>query len=126
MLNIDKRSRIPIYEQVKNQIIQMIRTGVFMPNTQLPSIRAVALDTGLNVNTVKRAFSDLEADGVIYTLPGRGSFISSGAITNKSINKKAIEEIRASVENAKLKGVSREACLELIEKIYNQKEEENG
>jgi GntR family transcriptional regulator len=119
MFDIDKRSRVPIYEQVKNQIIMLIRIGVFKPNAQLPSIRSVALDTGLNVNTVKKAFSDLEADGVIYSLPGRGSFVSSTGVMNKNIYKKALDEVRASVENAKAKGVPREACIELLEKVYS-------
>ncbi|NLB36184.1 MAG: GntR family transcriptional regulator [Clostridiales bacterium] len=123
MLNIDKRSRVPIYEQVKNQIIMLIRLGVFKPNSQLPSIRSVALDTGLNVNTIKRAFSDLEADGVIYSLPGRGSFVSSTGIKNKNIFKKAMDEVKASVENAKVKGIPQEECIKLIEQIYSQKEE---
>lgn len=123
MLNIDKRSRVPIYEQVKNQIIMLIRLGVFKPNSQLPSIRSVALDTGLNVNTIKRAFSDLEADGVIYSLPGRGSFVSSTGIKNKNIFKKAMDEVKVSVENAKAKGIPQEECIKLIEQIYSQKEE---
>jgi GntR family transcriptional regulator len=101
----------------------LIRLGVFKPNSQLPSIRSVALDTGLNVNTIKRAFSDLEADGVIYSLPGRGSFVSSTGIKNKNIFKKAMDEVKASVENAKVKGIPQEECIKLIEQIYSQKEE---
>ena len=58
MFEIDLRSRIPIYEQIKNQILLYIRMGVYKPNEQLPSIRAVSQQTGINVNTVKKAFAD--------------------------------------------------------------------
>ncbi|HZJ77861.1 MAG TPA: GntR family transcriptional regulator [Clostridia bacterium] len=126
MLSIDRRSRVPIYEQIKNEIIEMIRIGKFETNEQLPSIRKLARDTGLNVNTVKHAFSDLESDGVIYSLPGRGSFVSPNGIYNKKIQKKAVDELRASVTNALMKGVAREACIEVIEKIYKTREEDNG
>ena len=71
MIDIDLRSRTPIYEQIKEQIMRLIQLGVFRPNEQLPSIRALSRELNLNINTVKHAFMDLEADGVIYSMPGK-------------------------------------------------------
>ena len=76
LIDIDLRSRTPIYEQIKEQIMRLIQLGVFRPNEQLPSIRALSRELNLNINTVKHAFMDLEADGVIYSMPGKGSYVN--------------------------------------------------
>lgn len=120
MFEIDSRSRIPIYEQIKNQILLFIRMGVYKADEQLPSIRTVSQQTGINVNTVKRAFADLESEGVIYSLVGRGCFVSSSAIDNTSIAQKALKEIELDLRSLKSKGVSKDALIELIEKIYSE------
>lgn len=120
MFEIDLRSRIPIYEQIKNDILMQIRLGIFKPDEQLPSIRSVSQSTGINVNTVKRAFADLEDEGVIYTLVGRGSFVSSDAVNNTTIAKKALEEISTDIRSLKSKGVTKEALISLIDSIYSE------
>ena len=120
MFEIDSRSRIPIYEQIKNQILLFIRMGVYKPDEQLPSIRAVSQQTGINVNTVKRAFADLESEGVIYSLVGRGCFVSSGAIENTAIAQKALQEIEHDIRSIKSKGVDKNDLIKLIESIYSE------
>ena len=120
MFEIDSRSRIPIYEQIKNQILLFIRMGVYKADEQLPSIRTVSQQTGINVNTVKRAFADLESEGVIYSLVGRGCFVSSSAIDNTTIAQKALKEIELDLRSLKSKGVSKDALIELIENIYSE------
>lgn len=125
MFSIDPKSRVPIYEQIKNQIMEFILLGVFKPHEKLPSIRALSLDAGLNVNTVKRAFLDLEASGVIYTLPGRGSFVNENALENRLLQKRALSEIHDAVSAARAKGVSREKVFGLINDIYG-KEDQHG
>lgn len=120
MFEIDLRSRIPIYEQIKNEILMQIRLGILKSDEQLPSIRSVSQSTGINVNTVKRAFADLEDEGVIYTLVGRGSFVSSDAVNNTTIAKKALEEISTDIRSLKSKGVTKEALISLIDSIYSE------
>lgn len=122
MFEIDSRSRIPIYEQIKNQLITCIRIGIYKADEQLPSIRSVSLQTGINVNTVKRAFADLEDEGIIYTLVGRGSFVSADATDNTSIARKALRDIEPDLRSLKSKGVSKASIIELIDEIF---EEEN-
>ena len=120
MFEIDSRSRIPIYEQIKNQLITCIRLGIYKADEQLPSIRSVSLQTGINVNTVKRAFADLEDEGIIYSLAGRGSFVSPNAADNTSIAEKALKDIEPDLRSLKSKGVNRNAIIELINKIYEE------
>ena len=120
MFEIDSRSRIPIYEQIKNQLITCIRLGIYKADEQLPSIRSVSTQPGINVNTVKRAFADLEDEGIIYSLVGRGSFVASGAADNTSIAAKALKDIEPDLHSLKSKGVSKDSVIELINKIYEE------
>lgn len=120
MFEIDFRSRIPIYEQIKNEILMCIRLGIYKPDEQLPSIRSVSQSTDINVNTVKRAFADLEDEGVIYTLVGRGSFVSSDAAQNTSIAQKALEDISQDIRSLKSKGVNKNELIQLVDSIYSE------
>lgn len=126
MFSIDLRSRIPIYEQIKNQIMEYIRIGIFSPNDQLPSIRSVAADAGLNVNTVKRAFMELESDGIIYTLVGKGSFVCETAFEERHFREKALAELTETIRTMRSKGITREEILSVVNSIYIKEEEDNG
>ena len=69
MVLIDKQSCVPAYEQIRNQPLTLILVGTSLPAlTSQPSIRSIAADAGVNINTVKKAFSDLESYGAIYTV----------------------------------------------------------
>lgn len=122
MFSIDTRSRIPIYEQLKDQILNLVRLGILVSDEQLPSIRGVAAQTGVNVNTVKRAFQELESEGIIYSVVGRGSFVSPNALDSTVSAKKALSEIEEQIRSIKLKGVTKQELSELIEKIYKEEE----
>ncbi|MDD6022306.1 MAG: GntR family transcriptional regulator [Acutalibacteraceae bacterium] len=123
MFDVDTRSRIPIYEQLKDQILNFIRVGILEPDAKLPSIRSVALEIGANVNTVKRAFQELEMDGVIYTVAGKGSFVSPTALDSNSAAEKALDSIEEQIRSAKHKGVKKEEMLKLINRIYEEDDE---
>ena len=66
MIVIDLRSRTPIFEQIKEHILNLINTGELKPDDKLPSVRQLASELELNVNTVKRAYQELESEGVTY------------------------------------------------------------
>lgn len=118
MIFIDYHSRVPIYEQIKEQIIMLINTGIYKPNEQLPSIRSLSNELNINVNTIKRAFADLEKDGVTYSAQGRGIFVSENPIGNSKIVAAAIEDIKTALTSGKAKGVTKEDLQSLIEEIY--------
>lgn len=118
MITIDYKSRLPVYEQIKNQLMTLIQLGVLKPDQQLPSIRSLSSETGVNVNTVKRAIQDLEEMGVIYSVPGKGSFVSEDAFSNSRIKEKAVEEIRHAIVSAIPKGITKEDITEIVEKIF--------
>lgn len=122
MIIIDLYSRTPIYEQIKEQIIELINKGIYKPLEKLPSIRTLAADLELNVNTVKRAFQDLEAEGVVYSLQGRGVFVGGNAVNNEGVKAKAAESLAASIASAKAKGLTKEDIIALTKKIFEEGE----
>lgn len=76
MLDIDVRSRVPIYEQLMNQLKTMIIHEVIAADEQLPSVRNLAQELTINPNTIQKAYRELEREGYIYAMPGRGRFVS--------------------------------------------------
>lgn len=75
-LYIDNRSGAPIYDQIYSQIKDAILSGQVTEGEALPSIRALAKDLRISVITTKRAYDELESEGFIYTLPGKGCFVA--------------------------------------------------
>jgi len=75
-MRVDTTSFVPIYEQIKKEIIRRVATGVLKARDALPSIRDLAAELLVNPNTVARAYRELEQDGLISTQKGRGSFIA--------------------------------------------------
>lgn len=76
MFTLNYRDSQPIYGQIKDGLRRMIVSGVLEPGEKLPSVRAMAMDLAINPNTIHRAYSELEAEGFIYSIPGKGSFAS--------------------------------------------------
>ena len=75
-LFIDNKSGAPIYEQLYNQIKSQILSGALQTDEALPSIRGLARDLRISVITTKRAYDELENEGFLYTLPGKGCFVA--------------------------------------------------
>ncbi len=122
MIVIDKQSRVPVYEQIKNQIITLIRLGVYNPNDKLPSIRSITSEAGVNVNTVKKVFAELEISGVIYTVPGTGSFVSEAALDNSLVTQKIKGEIKDLFQRAVAIGVTREEITDILNEVLKEGE----
>ncbi|HRU99093.1 MAG TPA: GntR family transcriptional regulator [Ruminococcus sp.] len=104
MFSIDLTSRIPIYEQIYEKIIGLILNGTLKENDQLPSVRSLAKSTGVNPNTVAKAYQELERNKTIYSVPGRGSFIS--AQDNDEFRAKVLEDFDSAVNEALDRGIT--------------------
>lgn len=74
MFQLNYRDSRPIYEQIKEQLRKLIVTRAILPDEKLPSIREVATSLAINPNTIQRAYRELESEGYIYTIAGKGSF----------------------------------------------------
>ncbi len=118
MFSIDLTSRIPIYEQIHDKIIGLIVNGTLSENDQLPSVRSLAKDTGVNPNTVAKAYQELERNGIIYSVPGRGSFIAK---PDSSVYQAAVlADFDKSVEASYERGIKSDTLKEHIDIIYSK------
>ena len=77
MISIDQRSANPLYEQVIDEFRKLIVAGVMTPDEKLPSVRQLASQLAINPNTIQRAYRELEMQGYIYSIAGKGSFVAS-------------------------------------------------
>ena len=76
MIRLDYRDARPIYEQVKDGLRRLMVTGVLAPGEKLPSVRSLAMDLAINPNTIQRAYAQLEMEGYVYSVAGRGTFVA--------------------------------------------------
>lgn len=74
MLNLDYRDARPIYEQVRDNLRRLMVSGAIQEGEKLPSVRSLASNLAINPNTTQRAYESLEAEGYVYSIPGKGSF----------------------------------------------------
>ena len=76
MIQLNYRDARPIYEQVRDGLRHLVVTGALQAGDKLPSVRALASSLAINPNTIQRAYEALEAEGYLYSVPGKGSFVS--------------------------------------------------
>ena len=118
MIVIDHNSKTPVYEQIKVQILSLITSGVLSPGDKLPSLRAMAADLSLNFNTIKKVFAQLETDGVIVTVQGKGCFVADTARDNRAVQDKAEAALREAIATARASGVTTETAERIIADIF--------
>lgn len=106
----------PIYEQIYSQIRSQIIAGTLRPGDALPSIRALAKDLRISVITTKRAYDELEADGFLYTVAGKGCFVAEKNLdlVREHQFKELEDHLSAAAELAKSCGLSREELTEML------------
>lgn len=115
IVSLDYQSRTPIYEQIIKEIERYVALGILKPNEQIPSIRELAANLGINPNTVKKAYTELEQKGVIYVISTKGTFIAD---KTKEVVERKIEEgirdINKIIGELELLDVSKEEILKRI------------
>ncbi len=117
MINLDYQSRMPIYEQIVQEIERYVALEILKPEQQIPSIREMAATLGVNPNTVKKAYDILETRGVIVTLSTKGTFITpkTDKILKNSIDEK-IEKIKNEIKEIEKYGISKDEILQRLTK----------
>ena len=95
MITIDYKDRRPIYEQIVSSIEDLAVRGVLEPDSQLPSVRQLAVELSINPNTIQRAYSQLEKTGVIYSVKGKGNFVAADP---KRLREEKMEQILQEME----------------------------
>ncbi len=118
MLDIDFRSRKPIYEQHVDQIKEMIVSGVLKGGEQLPSVRVLAQQLTVNPNTIQKAYRELERIGYIYSIQGKGNFVSEKIeASNQEELKMVKENLQKLAQQALFLGMQSDELLQIMEEI---------
>jgi GntR family transcriptional regulator len=119
---LDYENGVPIYEQIKSQIREQIFSGALRPNQPLPSIRMLAKELKVGIITAKRAYDDLTAEGLTYSVQGKGVFV--GNVAREKIAKSHCEEmekqLKKAVELSKTNGISKEELFEMLSNYYDE------
>ena len=113
MISLDYQSRTPIYEQIVEQIERYIAFGVLKPKEQIMSIRDMAASLGINPNTVKKAYEELEKRGSIITISTKGTFVVDkiNTVIDRKVDEK-IKVIKEAMGELEKLGISKEEILE--------------
>ncbi|MCT8977431.1 GntR family transcriptional regulator [Clostridium sp. CX1] len=118
MFELDLRSRLPIYEQLVEKFKELIITEILKRDEKLPSVRSLANELTVNPNTIQKAYRELEHQGYIYSVPGKGNFVAA-VLQSGNIEKlsKLKEELVKILSEAMYLGMKKEEILKIVSEI---------
>ena len=114
MISLNYRDSRPIYEQIKDGLRKLIVTGALAVDDKLPSVRALATQLSINPNTIQRAYNELESEGYIYYVPGKGSFAAGNTGADQARRKELEDKVRELLAELRYLGVSDEELRALV------------
>ena len=120
MININFRDARPIYEQVRDGFRDLIISGALKAGEKLPSVRELATTLTINPNTIQRAYRELENDGYIVSVSGKGSFVSRPNDAIKARKTELTTQFSALAKELKAIGVGDDALIALIKEVYSK------
>ncbi len=126
MFNLSHSDTRPIYEQIKDKMKQLILTGAMRTDSRLPSVRELATSLAINPNTIQRAYKELEAEGYVYSVRAKGSFVAPIRQTTLQKQRESLFlQLDKTLGELALAGVGEEEMTEHIKKFYNKEEMSN-
>lgn len=120
MIGIDLQNRKPIYEQIVERFQTLIVNGILEPDSQMPSVRSLAMELSINPNTIQKAYSMLEQQGYIYPVKGRGNFVSGNAGLKAKKQETVFQELRELVKKGKELEIDLETLLEKTRQYFDE------
>lgn len=120
MIIIDYKDRRPIYEQVVERFEELILKGVLEPDNQLPSVRNLAMELSINPNTIQRAYAELERQGFIYSVKGKGSFIADNNHLIQCKKDEILADILKITKEAKDIGITKEQFISKVKEGFEE------
>ena len=119
MLHLDYRDPRPIYEQIRQEFMRLILSGAIAPGEKLPSVRDLAGTLSINPNTIQKAYSELDARGVIYSVPGIGCFVSENAVALLGeYRREKLGALNKLLQDLALAGIAKEEILRCVDQAY--------
>ena len=120
ILQLDFSGDVPIYAQIRNQVVLGIADGTLLPGDKLPTIRALADEAGINMMTVNKAYQLLKKEGYIHTDRRSGALVSGDRLQQNQLSEKAKSGLKLLISEAKLVGMSKQDFCTLCESIYDE------
>jgi len=120
MIILDYKDRRPLYEQIVDKFSDMILKGILKPDEKLPSVRNLAMELSINPNTIQRAYMELERKGFVYSVKGRGNFVSDSDYLKEERKQEIKENLVKQLKEACNHGIGREEVEKLIAHVYDQ------
>ena len=114
MLTLNYRDSRPIYQQIKDGLRKLILTGGIAPNEKLPSVRSLATELAINPNTIQRAYAELENEGVIFSVAGKGSFAAPHQEAAAARREELLEQLDALLDELRDVSVTDEEIIARI------------
>lgn len=122
MFVLDPMSRVPIYEQLCEQVEKLVLVGVLTVGNQLPSVRALSCELSVNPNTVQKAYTDLMQKGVLCAVPGKGCFVAPDAVQIlQSHSRERLIAFEDMVKDLKLAGLQKNELMHILDAIYMER-----
>lgn len=117
LFEIDESSGLPVWVQLRNRFVYLIKTGHYQPGDQLPSVRTLAAEAAINYNTVSKVYQDIERDGYIVSKRGRGTFVHDGYRDSGDAAADAADSLAdVFIQQCRELGVPRREIVALVEK----------
>lgn len=126
MIILDYKDRRPIYEQVAEKLEELMLLGILGENEPLPSVRSLAMELSINPNTIQRVYAELERQGYIYTVKGKGSFVAENSVMKEKRKKDLLIQVSEVIDEAIRLGISGEEIKNMVEIQYQAAEKEGG
>ena len=123
MILLDYKDRRPIYEQVVSKFEELMLLGAMKENEPLPSVRSLAMELSINPNTIQRAYAELERQGYIYSVKGRGSFVADNRQIRERKRQEIWDQLELLIRDAKGTGIT---MLEFQEQVIQSYGSEKG
>lgn len=122
---IDYRDHRPIYEQVVERFKELILKGALEADSQLPSVRNLAMELSINPNTIQRAYAELERQGYIYSVMGKGNFIAAGDLIFREKQSEIFQRLGELTREAKGIRIPKDKIIAIIEESYGEEENDD-
>lgn len=123
MIKLDYKDGKPLHEQITHGIKELIMCGALQANAQLPSVRDLSVSLTVNPNTVQHAYKTLEAEGLIYSVRGKGNFVSDSVSADSADIKKLYGVLAQVTRELVFYGEGREAIEAALQKAFREMEE---
>ena len=121
MIKTDYKSGKPLHEQITQGIKELIISGALKKDEQLPSVRELSVSLTVNPNTVQRSYRTLEAEGIIYSVRGKGNFVSESPKADKKQLDSLYETLNETLKELYFWGEKKETVLEIMEKVFEER-----